>query len=314
MILKLKKIFYLLILKAIFLSACGVFEPPDKRVVITVGKRNVYEDELKRDIRRLTFEVGINDEDIKDLILPLVNRIIDHYLILEYGKAKGIQVSDNELETAVKEIKRDYPEKVFQEMLLKRYIDFNAWKEGLRQQLLIEKIIKKALENITPISFQDTKTYFDSHQNDFKHPQMIKLRQIVTSTRDEAEKILALFTQGADMKALARKYSKAPEAENGGELGWLAKGELEKSIEDVVFSLPIGTASSVVKTTYGFHIFEVLEKRSEGSKSLPESMAEIEQKLSLQKRDAFYRNWLKELRNLFPVLINEGLLRNLELG
>ena len=310
----LKKIFYLLILMAIFLSACGVFDPPDKRVVITVGKRNVYEDELKRDIRRLTFEVGINDEDIKDLILPLVNRIIDHYLILEYGKAKGIQVSDNELETAVKEIKRDYPEKVFQEMLLKRYIDFNAWKEGLRQQLLIEKIIKKALENITTISFQDTKTYFDSHQNDFKHPQMIKLRQIVSSTRDEAEKILALLTQGEDMKGLARKYSKAPEAENGGELGWLAKGELEKSIEDVVFSLPIGTASSVVKTTYGFHIFEVLEKRSEGSKSLPESMAEIEQKLSLQKRDAFYRNWLKELRNLFPVLINEGLLRNLELG
>ena len=310
----LKKILNLFILFAVFLSACGVFDPPEKEVVITVGNRNVYEDELKRDIKRMSFEMGINDEEIKDLIHPLVNRIIDQYLIMEYGKAKGIKVTDNEVESAVKDIKRDYPEKVFQEMLLKRYIDVDTWKKGLRQQLLIEKIIAKASENITPVSFTDTKIYFDSHQNEFKHSQMVKLRQIVTNTRDEAEKILELLTKGEDMNELARKYSKAPEAENGGEVGWVSKGELEKSIEEVVFSLPVGKISSVVKTAYGFHIFEVLSKRPEGSKSLPESMAEIEQKLLLQKKDAFYRRWLKELRNLFPVLINEGLLRTLEFG
>ena len=279
-----------------------------------MGNRNVSEDELKRDIRRITFEMGITDEEVKDLIPPLVNRIIDHYLIIEYGKAKGIKVSGNELESAVKDIKRDYQEKVFQEILLKGYIDFDAWKEGLRQQLLIEKIITKASESIKPISFSETKGYFDSHQNEFKHSQMVKLRQIVTSTRDEAEKILELLTKGQDLNELARKYSKAPEAENGGEVGWVSKGELEESIEQVVFSLPIGRISSVVKTPYGFHIFEVLSERPEGFKSLPESMAEIEKKLVLQKRDSFYRSWLKELRNLFPVLINEGLLRTLEFG
>jgi len=89
---------------------------------------------------------------------------------------------------------------------------------------------------------------------------------------------------------------------------------LEESIDKVVFSLPIGKISSVVKSPYGFHIFEVLSKRPEGFKSLPESMAQIEKRLILQKRDAFYRSWLKELRSLFPVLINEGLLRTLEFG
>jgi hypothetical protein len=43
-------------------------------------------------------------------------------------------------------------------------------------------------------------------------------------------------------------------------------------------------------------------------------MAEIEKRLILQKRDSFYRSWLKELRSLFPVLVNEGLLRTLEFG
>jgi parvulin-like peptidyl-prolyl isomerase len=310
----LKKIFCLLIIISVSLFACGIFDPPGRRVVITVGNRDVSEDELKRDFRRIAFEMGINEEEIKDLINPLVDRIIDHYLIMEYGKANGIKVSDNELESAVKNIKSDYQEKLFQEMLLKRYIDFDAWKQGLKQQLFIEKIITKASESITPISFSEIKGYFDSHQNEFKHSQMIKLRQVVTSTRDEAEKVLQLLTKGEDLNELARKYSKAPEAENGGEMGWISKGALEESIEEVVFSLPIGKISSVIKTPYGFHIFEVISKRPEGFKSLPESMAEIEKKLTLQKKDAFYRSWLKELRSLFPVLINEGLLRTLEFG
>jgi len=310
----LKRFFCLLILISVSLSACGIFDRSERRIVIIVGNRDVYEDELKRDIRRITFEMGITNEEVTDLITPLVNRIIDNYLIMEFGKEKGIKVSDNELESAVQDIKKDYPEKVFQELLLKRYIDFENWKEGLRQQLLIEKIIAKASESITPVSSSETKRYFDSHQNEFKHAQMVKLRQIVTSTRDEAEKIAGLLATGQDMEELARKYSKAPEAENGGEVGWVSKGELEEYIEGVIFSLPVGKTSPVIKTTYGYHIFEVLSKRPEGFKTLPESIAEIEKKLMLQKKDSFYRGWLKELRSLFPVLVNHGLLRTLEFG
>lgn len=310
----LKRFFCLLILISVSLSACGIFDRSERRIVIIVGNRDVYEDELKRDIRRITFEMGITNEEVTDLITPLVNRIIDNYLIMEFGKEKGIKVSDNELESAVQDIKKDYPEKVFQELLLKRYIDFENWKEGLRQQLLIEKIIAKASESITPVSSSETKRYFDSHQNEFKHAQMVKLRQIVTSTRDEAEKIAGLLATGQDMEELARKYSKAPEAENGGEVGWVSKGELEEYIEGVIFSLPVGKTSPIIKTTYGYHIFEVLSKRPEGFKTLPESIAEIEKKLMLQKKDSFYRGWLKELRSLFPVLVNHGLLRTLEFG
>ena len=54
------------------------------------------------------------------------------------------------------------------------------------------------------------------------------------------------------------------------------------------------------------------EVASKGAKCILHQ--ELSEENTKQKRDAFYRNWLKELRNLFPVLINEGLLRNLELG
>jgi parvulin-like peptidyl-prolyl isomerase len=297
-----------------FLSACGIFDRSDEKVAITVGKRNVTPDELKRDIKFITFEMGIPDQTVKNVLQPLVDRMVDHYLILEYGKEKGITVSTNELESAVKDIKKDYPDKVFQEMLLHRYVDFEEWQEGLRQQLLIKNIIREASQNISPVTFHEVKTYFESHQNEFMRPRMVKFRQVVTRTKDEAEKILQRSKNGEDLDALARAYSVAPEAENGGVVGWVAQGELEESMEKVIFSLPVGRISPVVRTPYGYHIFEVLSKRSEGLKSLPEAMEGIESKLYHEKTELFYQRWLKELRVHYPVSVNNELLNTLEFG
>jgi len=311
----LKRLFYFAVVISFPLSACGIFDRSDEKVVIIVGDRNITTDDLKRDIKYITSGMGITDQGVKDVIDPLVGKLVDHYLILEYGRQKGITVSEKELEFAVKDIKKDYPEEeVFQEMLLHRYLDFEKWKEGLRQQLLVKKIIVKVSESITPVTFDEIRTYFDSHRNELTRSQMVKFSQIVTRTRDEGEKILERLNEGENLNALARKYSTAPEAENGGEVGWVSKGELHESIEKVIFSLPIGKISSVVKTPYGYHIFEVQSKRSEGLKSLPEAMDEIESKLFHQKQETFYNRWLKQLKGLFPVKVNQELLATLEFG
>jgi parvulin-like peptidyl-prolyl isomerase len=94
----------------------------------------------------------------------------------------------------------------------------------------------------------------------------------------------------------------------------VAKGDLDESVEKVVFSLPVGKVSGVVQTPYGFHLFEVLERRPEGMKSLPEAVKEIELKLEREKQEAFMTQWLKGLRENIPVRINQKKLKELELG
>jgi parvulin-like peptidyl-prolyl isomerase len=233
---------------------------------------------------------------------------------LEYGRDQGIVITEEELKAAMKEMEADYQENDLQEILLHGYIDIEEWTEGLRHQLLVKKIVSKASDNINPVSFQEIKGYFDSHQDEFRHPRMVKFRQIVTGSEEEAKAILKKLKEGMDMGELARESSIAPEADNGGEVGWVARGELEKNMETAIFSLPVGGVSRVVQTNYGFHIFEVLSKRPEGFKSLPEAMAEIESKLSYQKETLFYDKWLQDLRNMFPVKINKELLQTLDLG
>lgn len=310
-----KRVFFFTLAISFGLSACNILDRSEENVAITVGERNITTDELKRDIKYITSGMGVTDQEVNFVIDPLVNKLVDHYLILEYGRQNGITVSEKELEMAVEDIKKDYPEEaVFQQMLLQRYLDYEKWKEGLKRQLLVNKIMGKASENITPVTFQEIKTYFDTHRNEFTRPEMVKFSQIVTRTRDEAEDIQRRLKKGESLDELAKKYSTTPEAENGGEVGWVSKGELHESIEKAIFTLPIGRISRVTKTPYGYHIFKVQSKRPKGFKGLSEAMNEIESELFRQKQEAFHERWLIQLKGLFPVHVNKEALATLELG
>jgi parvulin-like peptidyl-prolyl isomerase len=287
------------------ISACHTFDRPDDRNVITVGKTSVTKDELRRDIGRIVSEMGMSDEEAKLAIKSIIGNITEKYLIMEYGKEEGITLQDDELKSAISDIKKDYPEDTFNKMLLERYIDYDTWEEELRQDLLNKKIITKVFEGMPPVSFNDTMAYYESHRNEFIRPRMVQLRQIVTRSREDAEKILDRLAKGDAMEKLAKEYSITPEAKNGGILGWVAKGELEENIEEIVFALPINKKSPILESPYGYHIFEVLSISDEGFKTLPEAKAEIESILTLQKREAFYGKWVEGLKNRFPITIDE---------
>jgi parvulin-like peptidyl-prolyl isomerase len=299
---------------ALLLAACGLADHSDDRTVITVGNRKVSSDEVKRDLKRMTFDMDIGAQDMQAVMEPFLSKLVDYYLILEYGREKGIHLSERELESAVREIKKDYSEKDFQETLLRGFIDFEDWKAALGEQLLIRKIVNRAMENMKPVSFEEIKTYYNSHQEEFRVPLMVRFRQIVTSTREEAEKALKRLNHGEDMGSIIDEFMKAQGKQYGGEVDWVAKGDLDESVEKVVFSLPVGKVSGVVQTPYGFHLFEVLERRPEGMKSLPEAVKEIELKLEREKQEAFMTQWLKGLRENIPVRINQKKLKELELG
>ena len=310
----LKRILYFLLLFLFSLSGCDFFEKPEEKTVITVGQREISVMELKEEIKRFTTEMGITEGGLDQILQPLVNRIVDNYLILEYGRKQGIVISDEELNLAIRNMEKDYSEQDLQKILLQGYVDYDEWKEGLRKHLLIKKIINKASENIPPVPHQDIERYFDSHPDEFQRPAMIKFRQVVVQTKQDAEKIWRKANQGEDMSQLAREYSITPEAENGGEVGWVAEENLDETMGKALFSLPVGKISPVIKTPYGFHIFEVISKRPKGMQSLPDSINEIEKKLFYQEEEEFYKNWLDQLRITFPVVINNDLLKTLELG
>jgi len=290
-----------------FISACQIFHGSEGKAVITVGKTGISKAELRAEIGSIISEMGMTDEEAKTAINSIIEKIIEKYLIMEYGKVQGITVSDEELDAAVRGIKSDYPESGFKEMLLQRYIDINTWKEELRQDLLIKKVISKVLGDIPEVTFNEIIEYYESHKDEFARPRMIQLRQIVTRSQEEAEEILHRLSEGDQMAELAKKYSITPDAEKGGVMGWIAKGQLEEEIEATVFALRVGEKSPIIDSPYGYHIFEVLSVRDARVQNLLEVKADIESMLASQKKETFYAKWVEGLKDRFPVRIDEDI-------
>jgi len=297
-----------------FLWSCGLFDQSEEGLVMTVGSRRVTVNELKRDLAFMSAGLEIPDQQGEQVKDRLIRQLIDHYLILEYGKEHGISVSESELQAALKDLEQGYTKDAFREALLRGYVDFGQWKNRVREQLLLAKIIHRVTEDVPSPGYEEIRGYYETHKDQFNAPKMMKFRQIVTASKEEAESLLVRLKNGEDMEKLARAHSIAPEAENGGEVEWLARENLEESMADALFSLAPGKTSAVVKTPYGYHIFRVLAVRPGGAKELPEVVREIERTLLDRKRDLFFEEWLEQLRSHFQIKVNEELFHSVELS
>jgi len=88
----------------------------------------------------------------------------------------------------------------------------------------------------------------------------IHARHIIVDSAVLANSILAMARGGSDFQDLAREYSMGPSGENGGDLGWITRGQSGyMEFDEAAFTLPVGGISSVVETGAGFHIIQVVE-------------------------------------------------------
>ena len=157
-------ILYLLISSLLWTYSCNFIDEPEEEAVITIGDVKISIKETREEIDRFIFDMGITDQDARSGIKSIIDKIVEKKLILEYGKKNGITVSSDELENAVKTIRQDYPEDVFNEILLKRYIDINEWKKNLNEELLIKRIVETALRDSIGVSYEEAKEYYEKHK------------------------------------------------------------------------------------------------------------------------------------------------------
>ena len=306
--------FFYFCLISVLIIGCDLFPRDKDNSVLVIGSRHITADELKKDMAFLTLGIGVPEVLLDQLKDQLIEQIIDHYLIIEYGREKTITLSEDEFQKAMSSIKKGYTEDAFQEALLRGYMDFKEWKDRYREQLLKNKIIRNAVTSIAPPSFEEIKRYYEENLDEFRTPRRVEFRQIVTWSKEEAETLLHRLHKGELMSELARGHSMAPEAENGGKVGWVAIGQLHESMEKVLFSMSPGEMSPVIKTPYGYHIFEVLSVRPEGIKKLSDVISEIESTFIHQKRKVAFEKWVRELRSHFKIKVNKQLLDTMELS
>ncbi len=150
---------------AISVTGCSYFgENEDAMVLIRVGDRVTTVGDFRQifEITKTAYPYSALKEGTAytDAQLMLLDQLTEEMIILERAEEAGIQIENIELEKAVSKIKEDYPEGVFEEMLLENAVSFESWKERLRIRLIMQKTIEAEVESKIEITPDDISRYY----------------------------------------------------------------------------------------------------------------------------------------------------------
>jgi peptidyl-prolyl cis-trans isomerase C len=219
----------------------------------------------------------LESEDGKAMLAQMRRQVLDsmieQVLIEQAAAQEGVAVFEEELETAIQEsIEEGGGQASFEEWLKISDLTYEDFKEELRFQLLAQAIFEQ-VTNSVPIT-----------------AEQVHARHILVDTEEEAQAILTQLQAGEDFAVLARERSQDENTkEAGGDLGFFPRGLLiSPEVEEAAFALLPGQISEVVRSQFGYHVVQVLEK--EQDRPLPLEL------LNTLREETFAR-WMQEQRN-----------------
>ena len=104
-----------------------------------------------------------------------------------------------------------------------------------------------------------------------------------------------LASDGADFGELARKFSRGPHREQGGDIGYVTRGEILPDLEDVAFGMDSDAPPAIVETADGVHVLTVTARRLGRVVPLSEARPRIQATLTERKQGEKYRAWIDDL-------------------
>jgi peptidyl-prolyl cis-trans isomerase D len=146
------------------------------------------------------------------------------------------------------------------------------------------------------VSEDQEKVYYQSHIDQYKVEDRAHVAHILFKTvgktdaevaeiKKKAEDVLAKAKKGDKFADLAKQYSEDTTKDKGGDLDWIVRGQTVPEFESAAFSLPKGAISDLVKTQYGFHIIQVIDRQTARTQTFDEVKATIQAQLQQEKAD-----------------------------
>lgn len=301
----------------LILWGCSLKEDSETPLA-SIGPGKIYLHEFNKEYDKIinTYENPLSAQEARRIHPPgqLLEQLVEIRLIAIGAEELDISVSENEVTREIKNLRLDFTDKNFNEMLKQRHISYSLWIEQLKHQIIINKILQWAQDNNDiEITEKEIEQYYNIHIKEFRQPLRVKVRQITVPDEDTARSVYQRLKNGEDFAKLAHNYSTSPDAAQGGDIGYFGKGDLPIEFEEVVFKLKPGIISKVINSSYGSHIFRVEDIQPARDLSLGEAKSIIKSKLVEERKDVWYQNWVKQLKEKFPVSINYSLLEQEEI-
>lgn len=238
------------------------------------------------------------DELIKTLNEDMLNRMIEQTLTQQEAKRYGISITEKEIDAAVENIKdrRSLSQEEFVQALGYEGLSLDDFRSNLEKQILQSKIITMAVKSKVVITQSDIKAYYNANSDKYAGTKKHHLKNILMQDLDQITAVKKQLDKKQSFAVLAKEYSMAANAEDGGDLGLFDISNFSSEIKDSISTLKKGAYTDVIETAQGYQIFYLQDIVIDGSKSLDQASGEIEEILYMEQVNEKFESWLKTLK------------------
>ena len=335
-----KKLLATLAISAVLFAGCGL---KSGEAIIKVNNQNITQGQFDAEFNKqagngIAKALGVNVKDDKNSFLYLlikdrvVNELIVKSLLNEEIEKRGITVSNQDVDDAVKEIIDKVGSKEQLDALLKQNGISNAnFKKDLKEEVKMKKLAKEL--GSSTVSDAEAKKFYNENIAKFKHPDKVRASHILISVNpqeieevvksDAANKNLdetaikakvnaEIQAKEAKAKELLSEAQKNPTqfaklakensedtatANKGGDLGFFAAKEMVPEFSKAAFAMKPNTISDKpVKTQFGYHIIMVTDRSAAGQEPFEKVKPSIKAYLENQKQIALIDKLTESLK------------------
>ena len=236
-----------------------------------VDGREIRRDEVEKAYRRnAQLQPAPSDEEALTAKLGVLNDLIVQDLLFAKARELKIELPDSELDAAYADAKKDVPDEAFQQELTRRNLTAADLRDGLRRDLMTQKVFEREVTSKVAVSEQEINDFFSANRARFNRTedayriaQIVitpeRDQQIVNRTGDDAttpqqatakvQMLMERLKGGASFGDLAADFSEDPQtAQRGGDLGFVPLSAVQRTppaLRDAVLKATPGTVSTV---------------------------------------------------------------------
>ena len=300
----------LALIAALALAACGgggtsSADVPDGAVAV-VGDKTVTKEEFDQLIEQQKKSAEAQKQDFpapgtaqyEALKATVVKGLVEQKEWELEAEARGIKVTDQEIETQLNQVKEQNgltDEQKYQAELAKAGITDSQVRDQVRFSILTNKIYAAVTKKVT-VSDADIQAYYDKNLTNYQQPASREVRHILVKDEALAHKLHDQIQGGADFAALAKKYTQDTASKADGGKFTAFKGRTVQPFDDFVFSAKTGELSDPIKTEFGWHLIETLGPiKPATTKPLDDVKDTIQGALLTTKQHAAIQAWTAAL-------------------
>lgn len=248
-------------------------------VVAVVNDDIITANELETKIREIRKQLSARNTQLPPeqvLRKQILERMIIDEIQLQLANLSGIRIDDEGLNRVIANIARqnNMDLETFRQTLIRDGYDFAEFREEIRKELTINQLRKRQVEDKIFVTEQEVENQLARLEDQVDLDDEYHLQHIlipipesaspeqIESARQKAEQVITQLKFGADFAQTAISVSAGQRALQGGDLGWIKRGQLPTIFADVIPRLAEGGLTPAIRSASGFHIVRLDAKRS----------------------------------------------------